>query len=104
MKTVWKCEFEFECPKDWDDMKKTSSETVRFCNACEKDVYFCSNKNELDFHRKKGDCIATYDFFIDSVNKREHIVTKTDTDNARPPTRFVAGRIREKISKGRLKS
>ncbi len=87
-------------------MKKTSSENVRFCDVCKKDVHFCSNKNELDSHRKSGDCIATYDFYIDSIKGNDNSTVETD-DKKMPHSRtFVVGRINEMMSdirKGRLK-
>lgn len=73
MKKTLKCEFEFECPRDWYTMKPTSSENIRFCEVCSKNVYFCSNKNELESHTRNGDCVATYDFLVHDIERKELI-------------------------------
>ena len=50
--------FEFKCPLQWDNLKKTDDSNIRFCNDCSKLVYKCKNKKEFDTHSKLGRCVA----------------------------------------------
>ena len=50
--------FAFQCPKKWESLKGTEDPTVRHCDACWKDVYFCHTMREAYDHAQKGDCVA----------------------------------------------
>ena len=41
------CTFAFKCDKKWEDLKTTSGQDVRFCGACQRDVYFCHTDAQL---------------------------------------------------------
>ena len=51
-------QFDFRCPKDWGSLASTDREDVRYCNACEKRVYYCTNVPEARGHASRGECVA----------------------------------------------
>jgi hypothetical protein len=50
--------FEFVCDKTWADLKPTDDSTVRHCEACRKNVYFCDNLADAREHAQENHCIA----------------------------------------------
>ena len=57
---IWFCQMEYECPKQWDELKKTDDPNIRDCDACGKPVHFISTENELEDAAMKGSCVAFY--------------------------------------------
>jgi uncharacterized protein (TIGR02996 family) len=53
-------EFAYECPKDWAGMLPTDDDAVRYCGACQKNVYFCDTVDEARNHAWAGDCVAVH--------------------------------------------
>lgn len=54
------CTLEFECPKDWFELESTNKAGVKFCNACQKNVYLCQTEDELHTAEENGQCIAYF--------------------------------------------
>ncbi len=52
------CTFEFQCPKQWDALKETSDKSVRFCDQCDHNVYFCTTDEQILKAGSEGKCIA----------------------------------------------
>lgn len=50
--------FKFLCPKQWQNLAPTSDATVRFCDTCQKNVYFCETIYEALDHAHAGDCVC----------------------------------------------
>ena len=50
--------FQFQCPKQWENLKLTPDFAVRHCDACEKKVYFCRTLPEAQGHVRQGHCVA----------------------------------------------
>jgi uncharacterized protein (TIGR02996 family) len=51
--------FRFRCPKQWEQLTPTDDgATVRFCEACEKNVYYCDSIEEARSHAEREHCIA----------------------------------------------
>ena len=50
--------FAYKCPKRWHNMQVTAEKTVRFCNACQENVFFCTDRQEAEQHALQGHCIA----------------------------------------------
>ena len=50
--------FTYQCPKYWQKLQKTESDSIRFCDACQENVYYCTDKKEAEQHARKGHCIA----------------------------------------------
>src|ERR1044071_6851142 len=61
------CEFEYECPLKWEDFKKSADENIRFCNSCQKNVYFVDTQTELNKLAGEGKCVA-----LDLAKKNKH--------------------------------
>jgi len=60
--------FELRCPKRWDQLTATPNDTVRYCQACERQVTFCSSIVEARRLAQAGGCVA-----VDaSVPRRVH--------------------------------
>lgn len=55
---IERCEFEFECPKKWTSLTPTKNLEVRFCDACEREVFFCHTIKEAKDHARNGECVA----------------------------------------------
>ena len=51
--------FEYKCPLEWSNLKKTKDSKVRFCGECDKNVYRCKSDEDIDKHIKLNHCIAT---------------------------------------------
>jgi hypothetical protein len=57
------CNFSFVCNADWDSMTPSASNgKQRFCDTCNKQVFFCSTDEELAEHVRDNDCIAIFEF------------------------------------------
>lgn len=62
-------QFRFQCPKLWENLKKTEPPSIRFCETCRKDVHLCHDMEDVARHAQAGDCIA-----IRSPNRRYHYI------------------------------
>lgn len=101
---VWKCEFEFECPKDWNSLQKTSTEDIRFCDKCEKKVYLCDTEQKARIHSAFfNHCVAIDENLTDSINNpqkdsgRSFILGRL----ASPELRFSQAELKELAEKRR---
>jgi uncharacterized protein (TIGR02996 family) len=74
--------FAFKCPKQWEKLKGTDDPTVRHCDACRKNVYYCHTMREAYDHAQKGDCIA-----VAEGVRRSHGDLERDPDEPRVITR-----------------
>ena len=50
--------FQFQCPRQWENLKVTGEPTVRHCNACRKNVHYCCTLSEAQSHARQGHCVA----------------------------------------------
>ena len=50
--------FEYKCPLEWKNLKKTKDSKVRFCGECDKNVYRCTTNEDIDKHIELNHCIA----------------------------------------------
>lgn len=62
-------QFRFQCPKLWENLKRTDKPAIRFCDTCQKDVHLCRSMEEVSRHAQAGNCIA-----IRSTRSREHYI------------------------------
>lgn len=46
-KNIRNCPWGYSCTKKWDDLIATSEEDIRFCNACQKEVHWVDDREEL---------------------------------------------------------
>lgn len=98
-------DFNFVCPKKWNEMEPTENRKVRFCGDCKKNVYFCDNIVEARELGNQGCCVGIDvgvkrkkddhfgEFAIFGNPKPEHI----EENKTRPmPDRISAKRIMKK--------
>lgn len=58
------CKFKFQCPNKWDALDATPVDGVKYCNTCEKSVYWADNQQELYALAKQNKCIAVNTYKI----------------------------------------
>ena len=56
--TIRNCKFSYRCSAKWDDLQATDDDDVRFCNDCQKEVFFCDSDDILVAFVKLNRCIA----------------------------------------------
>lgn len=58
--TVRTCEIKFQkkCPRLWENLRETESESIRFCESCNQDVYYVKTDEEALHHAEQRHCIA----------------------------------------------
>jgi hypothetical protein len=59
-------QFTFSCPRRWEALHPTADTSIRFCDACQRQVYYCSTLKQARSHAAAGDCVA-----IDSMLNRQ---------------------------------
>lgn len=66
---VDKCDvrFQFKCPKRWEALASTDQSYVRHCGTCNRNVYFCTNLDEVRARGRSGECVA----FCSTLNRDE---------------------------------
>ena len=52
------CQFAFRCSKTWESLGATDKNQVKFCNDCDREVYFCATDQELSEAIEKNRCVA----------------------------------------------
>ena len=72
--------FRYRCPKNWNTLQKTKSDSIRFCDACQENVYYCVY-GEIAQHIKQGHCVAFSSKFVDNANT-QHSNGELDRDVA----------------------
>lgn len=50
--------FEFVCPKKWEELRKSYVEGVRYCNQCKRNVYLCRSDADIKLYDSLKYCIA----------------------------------------------
>jgi len=55
------CEMEFKCPKDWFALLPTDKAEVKFCEACQHNVYLCLTEDQLRKAIDEDKCIAYFE-------------------------------------------
>ena len=51
-------QFRYQCPRSWESLTSTDDATIRFCNQCQKHVYFCSSLQEVRSNASDNRCVA----------------------------------------------
>lgn len=67
--TIRNCKFAFKCSARWDDLQETADEYIKFCDDCQKEVFFCESDDELVAQVRLNRCVA-----ILKPNTREMIL------------------------------
>jgi uncharacterized protein (TIGR02996 family) len=50
--------FDMKCPQRWDRLAPTAAASIRFCEACRRNVHYCATSEEALQHALCGNCIA----------------------------------------------
>lgn len=58
--SIWFCEMDFDCPKQWEELNATADPLVRNCDECGKPVHFVDSQEELEDAAAQGKCVAFY--------------------------------------------
>lgn len=53
--------FQFECPRQWGELRKTSDPLVRECDQCQESVHLASTPESFEEHTALGHCVAVWD-------------------------------------------
>ena len=56
--TIRNCKFAYRCSAKWDDLQETDDDDIRFCNDCQKEVFFCDSDDTLVTFVKLNRCVA----------------------------------------------
>lgn len=51
-------QFAYACPLQWDRLNATDDGSVRFCETCSKNVFFCPTIQEARRRASSGECVA----------------------------------------------
>lgn len=51
-------DWEYQCPKRWDELTMTQRSSERFCESCNDTVYFCTSEKQLQEHTSQRRCVA----------------------------------------------
>jgi uncharacterized protein (TIGR02996 family) len=51
-------QFEFVCDKRWDELTATEHNGIRYCQGCQKNVYYCDTIDVARRHAGKNHCVA----------------------------------------------
>jgi hypothetical protein len=65
------CVFGFKCTNKWESLNATAVDNIKFCDDCQKEVYFIEDLVSLDEAIALNRCIA-----INTTSKSEKIVNK----------------------------
>jgi hypothetical protein len=86
---LYNCEpvFQYECPRQWEQLQETTKPGVRFCGACEKLVYFCNTPEEFVRQGELGRCVA----ISPELTIKRELVPDFRSDDERFP--FVMGMV-----------
>jgi hypothetical protein len=55
---VLECDFAFKCPQQWESLAELDHPDQRFCESCDRKVYFVRSQQQLLLYRRQGHCIA----------------------------------------------
>ena len=56
--TIRNCKFAYRCSAKWEDLEETNDDEIRFCNDCQKEVFFCDSDDTLVALVKLNRCVA----------------------------------------------
>jgi len=56
--TIRNCTFAFKCTMNWNELSETDEDSIRFCQNCQKEVFFCNTDEELAEAIKKNKCVS----------------------------------------------
>ncbi|WP_427551096.1 hypothetical protein ACQE3D_17605 [Methylomonas sp. MS20] len=58
MGVIRNCIFGKQCDKKWAELTQTDNQDVRYCSACEQNVYLCQDEYTLAEAIQENRCVA----------------------------------------------
>jgi hypothetical protein len=55
---ILECDFAFKRPQQWENLRSLDHPDQRFCESCDRKVYFVRTRQELAVYQRQGHCIA----------------------------------------------
>jgi hypothetical protein len=55
---ILECDFAFKCPQQWENLTPLDHPDQRFCESCDRKVFFVHTRQQLAVYQKQGHCIA----------------------------------------------
>ena len=56
--TISNCRFAYKCAKTWASLQTTEQSDVKFCDDCQREVFFCRTDSQLVAAIKLNRCVA----------------------------------------------
>lgn len=72
--SIRNCTFANLCDAEWDQLSDTPDPSVRFCNRCEKNVYFCETGDDFKTNTSLSQCVALVNQFPHAFGPRKHLL------------------------------
>ena len=85
-------EFAFRCPKEWGALAPTDDPGVRFCNGCQKPVYYVASIGEGRERAANNECVA-----LDLAAERRDKDLDAPYGRACPHCHYVAGSYNRQV-------
>ncbi|MEK6233085.1 MAG: TIGR02996 domain-containing protein [Planctomycetales bacterium] len=84
---------DYACPVEWNNLRLTEEEDVRYCGHCEQRVHYCKTEKALESHVQRGHCVAMQrpDYsglmgFISISDADQYRIDKARQEEAREPS------------------
>jgi hypothetical protein len=74
--SIWFCEMELNCPKQWTELKKTNSPLVMNCDECGQPVHWVETYAELENAATEKKCVAFYSVDNKDLTEGEKVAIK----------------------------
>jgi hypothetical protein len=57
---VWNCQapLSVECPLQWENLEPTNASDIRFCDVCQRNVFYCETPDRFLEAARQGRCVA----------------------------------------------
>jgi hypothetical protein len=78
------CSWGYKCERIWDSLIATDSNNIRFCDACEKEVYLCKTKRELADSVLLNRCVAFPSRLLPPQRGESRLEADFKTNSKRP--------------------
>jgi hypothetical protein len=72
--SIRNCSFTNLCDAEWDQLSDTPDPSVRFCNHCDKNVYFCETGDDFKKNTSFGRCVALVNQLPHAFGPRKHLL------------------------------
>ena len=74
--SIWFCEMELNCPKQWAELKKTNTPLVMNCDECGQPVHWIETYAELEKAATEKKCVAFYSVDNKDLTEGEKVAIK----------------------------